>query len=128
VASRGRSGTIARSDCSARRPKALVETAQSTVPEEDMDSPSQARAGKIVVADRSRLREGMPTFRKSFVFPRSVALHAATNRLEAAQQRWIQDHSDQLRVLVRLSDRSGLEIVAFDERRSTACFAGALSE
>ena len=46
----------------------------------------------------------------------SVTLHVATNRLEAAQQRWIQEHADRLRVLVRLSDRSGLEVVASDER------------
>ena len=62
----------------------------------------------------------MPRFRKSFVFPRSVTLHAATNRLEAAQQRWIQEHTDQLRALVRLSNHSGLEIVAFDERATSA--------
>jgi hypothetical protein len=41
----------------------------------------------------------------------SLTLLVATNRLEAAQERWIQEHAGRLRALVRLHDRSGLEIV-----------------
>jgi hypothetical protein len=62
----------------------------------------------------------MRKFRKSFAFPRSATLHTATNSLEAAQQRWIQEHVDQLRALVRLSDHSGFEIVASGERATSA--------
>ena len=65
---------------------------------------------------RDKLRKGMSRTRTSFAFPQSVTLHTATNRLEAAQQRWIQEHTGQLRALVWLSGRSGLEIVASDER------------
>ena len=62
------------------------------------------------------LLESMARSRKPLVFPGSARLHAATNDVEAAQQRWIQERTDQLRALVRLSDHSGLELVALRRR------------
>jgi hypothetical protein len=54
----------------------------------------------------------MARSRKLLIFPEFGRLHAATNDLEVAQQRWIQKHADRLRTLIRLSGHSGLERVA----------------
>jgi hypothetical protein len=53
---------------------------------------------------------------KLLIFPEFGKLHAATNDLEAAQQRWIQKHTDRLRTLSRVSGHSGLERVSLGER------------
>ena len=63
-----------------------------------------------------RLVEIMARSRKPLIFPEFARLHAPTNDLEVAQQRWIQKHADRLRTLSRLSGHSGLERVALGGR------------
>lgn len=54
----------------------------------------------------------MAKSRKILKFRQAVRLHVATNDLEMAQQRWFQQHSEQLRALVRMSDLSDLKLLS----------------
>jgi hypothetical protein len=57
----------------------------------------------------------MAKTRRLLAFPQPVRLHTSTDDVEAAQQRWIQNHAEQLYALVRLYDCSGLELVHLRE-------------
>lgn len=64
---------------------------------------------------QDKILESMAKPHRSFAFSQSIKLHVATNDLEVAQQRWIQEHTDQLRALVQLSDQAGLKLVSLRE-------------
>lgn len=57
----------------------------------------------------------MDESRRLLAFPSTGPTARSTDDVEAAQQRWMQKHAEQLHALVRLYDCSGLELVPVRE-------------
>jgi hypothetical protein len=57
----------------------------------------------------------MDESRRLLAFPSTGPTARSTDDVEAAQQRWMQNHAEQLHALVRLYDCSGLELVPVRE-------------